>query len=179
MLRAFQGIMPKVEPSAFIEETAVVLGDVVIGAESSVWFLTIIRGDVNVIRIGARTNIQDLCALHVTHDTHPLIIGDEVTVGHRVLLHGCTIKIRVLVGMGAILMDGVVIGEECVIGAGSLVTEGTEVPPRSVVLGSPGRVKRALTDAEREWIRQSATNYVRYAAEHRLSQRGPDFDRTV
>jgi carbonic anhydrase/acetyltransferase-like protein (isoleucine patch superfamily) len=179
MLRAFQGIMPKVEPSAFIEETAVVLGDVVIGAESSVWFLTIIRGDVNVIRIGARTNIQDLCALHVTHDTHPLIIGDEVTVGHRVLLHGCTIKNRVLVGMGAILMDGVVIGEECVIGAGSLVTEGTEVPPRSVVLGSPGRVKRALTDAEREWIRQSATNYVRYAAEHRLSQRGPDFDRTV
>ena len=177
MLRAFQGIMPKVEPSAFIEETAVVLGDVVIGAESSVWFLTIIRGDVNVIRIGARTNIQDLCVLHVTHDTHPLIIGDEVTVGHRVLLHGCTIKNRVLIGMGAILMDGVVIGEDCVIGAGSLITEGTMVPPGSVVLGSPGRVKRPVTDEERAWLRQSAANYVRYAAEHRLSRTGDGSDR--
>ena len=179
MLRAFQGITPKVEPSAFIEETAVVLGDVVIGAESSVWFLTIIRGDVNTIRIGARSNIQDLCVLHVTHDTHPLIIGDEVTVGHRVLLHGCTIKNRVLIGMGSILMDGVVIGEDCVIGAGSLITEGTEIPPGSVVLGSPGRVKRSVTDAERAWLKQSAANYVRYAEEHRLSQRGPDFDHTV
>ncbi len=179
MLRAFQGIMPKVEPSAFIEETAVVLGDVVIGAESSVWFLTIIRGDVNVIRIGSRTNIQDLCVLHVTHDTHPLIIGDEVTVGHRVLLHGCTIKDRVLVGMGAILMDGVAIGEDCVIAAGSLITEGTVVPPGSVVLGSPGRVKRAITNDERAWLRQSAANYVRYAAEHRLSQTSPGADRKI
>ena len=176
MLRAFQGIMPKVEPSAFIEETAVVLGDVVIGAESSVWFLTIIRGDVNIIRIGARTNIQDLCVLHVTHDTHPLMIGDEVTVGHRVLLHGCTIKNRVLVGMGAILMDGVVIGDDCVIGAGSLITEGTVVPPGSLVLGTPGRVKRPVTDNERVWLKQSAANYVRYAAEHRLSQSGAGSD---
>ncbi|HEY3198458.1 MAG TPA: gamma carbonic anhydrase family protein [Nitrospirales bacterium] len=179
MLRAFQGIMPKVDPSAFIEETAVVLGKVVIGADSSVWFMAIVRGDVNAIRIGARTNIQDLCALHVTHDTHPLIIGDEVTVGHHVVLHGCTIKNRVLVGMGAILMDGAVIGEDCVIGAGSLITEGTVVPSGSLVLGSPGRVKRPLTDEERAWIGQSATNYVRYAAEHQLSQRGPDLNRTV
>jgi carbonic anhydrase/acetyltransferase-like protein (isoleucine patch superfamily) len=177
MLRAFQGIMPKVEPSVFIEETAVVLGDVVIGAESSVWFLTIIRGDVNVIRIGARTNIQDLCVLHVTHDTHPLIIGDEVTVGHRVLLHGCTVNNRVLVGMGAILMDGVVIGEDCVIGAGTLITEGTVVPPGSVVLGSPGRVKRSITAEERAWLKQSAANYVRYAAEHLLSQTAPGSNR--
>ena len=172
MLRAFQGIMPKVEPSAFIEETAVVISDVIIGGESSVWFLTIIRGDVNFIRIGARTNIQDLCALHVTHDTHPLIIGDEVTVGHRVVLHGCTINNRVLVGMGAILMDGVLIGEECVIGAGTLITEGTVVPPGSVVLGSPGRVKRSISADERVWLKQSAANYVRYASEHRSSHSG-------
>jgi carbonic anhydrase/acetyltransferase-like protein (isoleucine patch superfamily) len=173
MLRAFQGIMPKLGRNVFVEETAVVLGDVVIEADSSIWFLSIVRGDVNAIRIGSRTNIQDLCVLHVTHDTHPLIIGDEVTVGHRVVLHGCTIKDRVLVGMGAILMDGVVIGEESVIGAGALITEGSVVPPGSLILGSPGRVKRSVTDEERAWIRQSAANYVRYAVEHRSSPAAP------
>jgi gamma-carbonic anhydrase len=170
MLRAFQGILPKVEKNAFVEETAVVVGDVVIGAESSVWFLSVVRADVNFVKIGSRTNIQDLCVLHVTHDTHPLNIGDEVTVGHHVVLHGCTIKDRVLVGMGAILMDGVVIGEECIIGAGALITEGTVIPPRSLVLGSPARIKRPVTEEERAWIKQSAANYVRYAAEHRSSR---------
>ena len=170
MLRAFQGILPKVGENAFIEETAVVVGDVVIGAESSVWFLSVVRADVNFVKIGSRTNIQDLCVLHVTHDTHPLIIGDEVTVGHHVVLHGCTIKDRVLVGMGAILMDGVVIGEECIIGAGALITEDTVIPPRSLILGSPGRVKRPVTEKERVWIKKSAANYVRYAAEHRSSR---------
>jgi len=169
MLRAFQGILPRVEKNAFVEETAVVVGDVVIGAESSVWFLSVVRADVNFVKIGSRTNIQDLCVLHVTHDTHPLIIGDDVTVGHHVVLHGCTIKDRVLVGMGAILMDGVVIGEECIIGAGALITEGTVIPPRSLVLGSPARIKRPVTEEERAWIKQSAANYVRYAAEHRSS----------
>ncbi len=145
MLRAFQGILPKLGENAFVEETAVVVGDVVIGPESSVWFLSVVRADVNFVKIGSRTNIQDLCVLHVTHDTHPLIIGDDVTVGHHVVLHGCTIKDRVLIGMGAILMDGVVIGEECLIGAGALITEDTVVPPRSLI-------------------------YVRYAAEHRSSR---------
>ena len=173
MLRAFQGIMPTVGANAFVEESAIVVGDVVLGAESSVWFLSVVRGDVNFIKIGCRSNIQDLCILHVTHDTHPLIIGDEVTVGHHVVLHGCTIKDRVLVGMGAILMDGAVIGEECVIGARALITEGTVVPPGSLVLGSPARVKRSVTDKERAWIRQSAANYVRYAAEHRSSRISP------
>ena len=170
MLRAFQGILPKVEKNAFVEETAVVVGDVVIGAQSSIWFLSVVRADVNFVKIGSRTNIQDLCVLHVTHDTHPLNIGDEVTVGHHVVLHGCTIKDRVLVGMGAILMDGVVIGEECIIGAGALITEGTVIPPRSLVLGSPARIKRPVTEEERAWIKQSAANYVRYAAEHRSSR---------
>ena len=163
MIRAFQGITPTIAASAFIEETAVVIGDVVIGEESSVWFNTVIRGDVNYIRIGNRTNVQDLSVIHVTHDTHPTVLGDDVTVGHHVVLHGCTIKNRVLVGMGAILMDGVMIGEDCIVGAGALVTEGTIVPPKSLILGSPAKVKREVTDEELTWIKESAQNYVGYA----------------
>jgi carbonic anhydrase/acetyltransferase-like protein (isoleucine patch superfamily) len=167
MIRTFQGIKPTVPASCFIEETGVVIGDVVMGEECSVWFHAVIRGDVNYIRIGQRTNIQDLCMLHVTHDTHPLIIGNEVTVGHNVVLHGCTIKDRVLVGMGAIIMDGAVIGEDSVVGAGSLVTEGTIVPPKSLILGSPAKVKRPVTDKELAWIKESAENYVKYARQYR------------
>jgi carbonic anhydrase/acetyltransferase-like protein (isoleucine patch superfamily) len=163
MIRTFQNIKPTIPKSCFIEETAVVIGDVVMGEDSSVWFNAVIRGDVHYIRIGARTNIQDLCMLHVTHDTHPLIIGNEVTVGHNVVLHGCTIKDRVLVGMGAIVMDGAVIGEDSVVGAGALVVEGTVVPPKSLILGSPARVRRSVTDKELVWIKESAENYVRYA----------------
>jgi len=140
-----------------------VIGDVVLGEESSVWFNSVVRGDVHYIRIGHRTNVQDLCMLHVTHDTHPLIIGDDVTIGHHVVLHGCTVKDRVLIGMGAIIMDGAVIGEDSVVGAGALVTERTIVPPKSLILGSPAKVKRPVTQKELEWIRESAENYVRYA----------------
>ena len=139
------------------------IGDVVLGEESSVWFNSVVRGDVHYIRIGHRTNVQDLCMLHVTHDTHPLIIGDDVTIGHHVVLHGCTVKDRVLIGMGAIIMDGAVIGEDSVVGAGALVTERTIVPPKSLILGSPAKVKRPVTQKELEWIRESAENYVRYA----------------
>ncbi|MCA1958545.1 MAG: gamma carbonic anhydrase family protein [Nitrospira sp.] len=163
MVRAFQGVLPKIPKSCFIEETAVVIGDVVMGEECSVWFHTVIRGDVNYIRIGDRTNVQDLSMLHVTHDTHPLVIGSEVTIGHHVVLHGCTIQDRVLVGMGAIVMDGAVIGEGSIVGAGALVTEGTIVPPKSLILGSPAKVKRPVTDKELAWIKESADNYVRYA----------------
>jgi gamma-carbonic anhydrase len=171
MIRTFQGIQPKIADSAFIEETAAVIGDVVIGEESSVWFNTVLRGDVHFIRIGNRTNIQDLCVVHVTHNTYPTILGDEVTIGHHVVLHGCTIKDRVLIGMGAIIMDGAVIGEDCVVGAGALITEQTVVPPKSLILGAPAKVKRAITDKELAWIRESAHNYVRYAKQY-LS--GPD-----
>lgn len=163
MIRAFQGTLPKIPESCFIEETAVVIGDVVMGEECSVWFHAVIRGDVNYIRIGDRTNVQDLSMLHVTHDTHPLVIGSEVTIGHHVVLHGCTIEDRVLVGMGAIVMDGAVIGEGSIVGAGALVTEGTIVPPKSLILGSPAKVKRPVTDKELAWIKESADNYVRYA----------------
>ncbi|MBX9660057.1 MAG: gamma carbonic anhydrase family protein [Nitrospiraceae bacterium] len=166
MIRTFQGIKPTIPDSCFIEDTAVVIGDVVLGEDCSVWFNAVIRGDVNHIRIGNRTNVQDLCMLHVTHDTHPLIIGNEVTIGHSVVLHGCTIKDRVLVGMGAIVMDGAVIGEDSVVGAGALVVEGTVVPPKSVILGSPGRVRRGVSDAELAWIKESAANYVKYARQY-------------
>jgi len=169
MLKPFQGILPKISDDVFIEDSAIVIGDVVIGRDSSVWFHSVVRGDVNHIRIGSRTNVQDLCVLHVTHDTHPLVIGDDVTVGHHVVLHGCTIKDRVLVGMGAIIMDGAIIGEDSIVGAGALVTEGTVVPPKSLILGSPAKVRRAVTGEELAWILESAQNYIRYADQHRHS----------
>ena len=166
MIRTFQGIRPTIATSAFIEDTAVMIGDVVIGEDSSVWFNTVVRGDVHSIRIGRRTNVQDLCMLHVTQDTHPLVIGDEVTIGHHVVLHGCTIQNRVLVGMGAVIMDGAVIGEDSVVGAGALVTEGTVVPPKSLIFGSPARLRRPATEKEVAWIKQSAENYVRYSRQY-------------
>lgn len=163
MIRTFQGIKPIIPKSCFVEATAAVIGDVVMGEYCSVWFNAVIRGDVHYIRIGDRTNVQDLCMLHVTHDTHPLIIENEVTIGHNVVLHGCAIHDRVLVGMGAIIMDGAVIGEDSVVGAGALVVEGTIVPPKSLILGSPAKVKRPVTDKELAWIKESAENYVKYA----------------
>lgn len=170
MVRTFRGIAPTIAPSAFVEETAVVIGDVVVGPDSSIWFHAVIRGDVHYIRIGHRTNIQDLCLLHVSHNTHPLTLGDDITVGHHAVLHGCTIHDRVLVGMGAIIMDGVVIEEDCVIGAGALITEGVHIPPKSLVLGSPAKVKRALTEDEMQWIKQSAANYIHYAQQYVAEQ---------
>lgn len=166
MIRTFQGIKPIVPKSCFIETTAVVIGDVVMGEDCSVWFNAVIRGDVNYIRIGERTNVQDLCMLHVTHDTRPLVIGNKVTIGHNVVLHGCTIHDRVLVGMGAIIMDGAVVGEDSVVGAGALIVEDTIVPPKSLILGSPAKVKRLVTDKELAWIKESAENYVRYAKQY-------------
>ncbi len=171
MIRTFQGIRTTIPKSCFIEETAVVIGYVVMGEDCGVWFNAVIRGDVHYIRIGNRTNVQDLCMLHVTHDTHPLVIGNDVTIGHHVVLHGCTIHDRVLVGMGAIIMDGAVIGEDSVVGAGALVVEGTVVPPKTLILGSPAKVKRPVTEKELAWIRESAENYVRYAHQY-LSDSG-------
>ena len=173
MIRTFQGIQPRIPKSCFIEDTAVVIGDVVVGEDCSVWFHAVVRGDVHYIRIGHRTNVQDLCMLHVTHDTHPLVIGSDVTIGHHVVLHGCTIKDRVLIGMGAIIMDGAVIGEDSVVGAGALVTERTVIPPKSVVLGSPAKVRRPVTDDELTWIRESSANYVKYAGQYMDDSHSP------
>ena len=166
MIKAYRGVTPTIADTAFIEDTAVIVGDVVIESESSVWFHSVVRGDVNFIRIGRRTNVQDLSLLHVTHDAYPLIVGDDVTVGHHVVLHGCTIQNRVLIGMGAVLMDGVVVGDDCIIGAGALVTEHTKIPPGSLVIGAPARVKRPLRDTELAWLKESADNYVQYARDY-------------
>ena len=166
MIKPYRGVTPTIADTVFIEDTAVIVGDVVIESESSVWFHSVVRGDVNYIRIGHRTNIQDLSLLHVTHDTYPLIIGDDVTVGHHVVLHGCTIHNRVLIGMGAVLMDGVVVENDCIIGAGALVTEHTKIPPCSLVIGAPAHVKRPLRDTELAWLKESAQNYVQYACHY-------------
>ncbi|VAX26991.1 Carbonic anhydrase, gamma class [hydrothermal vent metagenome] len=160
MIHSFKEVSPKIDNSAYVVASAEIIGDVVIGEESSVWFNAVIRGDVNHIRIGKYTNIQDGCVLHVARKTHPLIVGDEVTVGHNVTLHACTIGSRCLIGMGAIVMDGAEIGEHSIIGAGALVTPGTKIPPGSLVLGSPAKVKRELTEDEKRGIRESAANYV-------------------
>jgi len=169
MIRPFKGIRPVIDPSAFIAETAVIIGDVVIGAHSGVWYNAVVRGDVNSIRIGSGTNIQDLSMLHVTHRKDPsdpgapLVIGDHVTIAHSVTLHGCTIENGAFIGMQAVIMDRAVVGEEALVGARALVTEGTVIPPRTLWLGAPARYKRDLTPAELERIRCSARNYIRYA----------------
>jgi carbonic anhydrase/acetyltransferase-like protein (isoleucine patch superfamily) len=166
MLRPFRGRLPVVHPTAFVDESAQVIGDVAIGAESSVWMNVVVRGDVNEIRIGDRTNVQDGTVIHVMHDTHPTRIGDDVTIGHSAIVHGCTVEDRVLVGMGAIVLNGAVVGHDSIVAAGALVAEDTVVPPRSLVIGVPARVRRPLTDAEVDSVRESAANYVRYRLDY-------------
>jgi len=167
MLRIFRNHAPKVAPSAYVDDSAQVIGDVVIGEESSVWMNAVVRGDVNHIRIGNRTNIQDGTVVHVMRDPpHPTVVGDDVTVGHGVVLHGCTVANRCLIGMGAILLNGSSVGEDCIVAAGTLLPEGMAVPERSLVMGSPGRVRRALTDDEIAFILQSAQNYVTYRLDY-------------
>jgi len=166
-IRPFKGRFPEIAASVYIDPAAVVIGDVVIGEESSVWPMTVIRGDVHYIRIGKRTNIQDGSVLHVMKDQYPLILGDEVTVGHSVTLHGCTIHSHVLVGMGCIILNGAVIGEHSIIAAGSLITEGTVISAGSLVMGLPGKVKRELTEMDRESIGQYATRYSGYREVYR------------
>ena len=166
-LRTFRGVSPRIHESCFIENSAQVVGDVEIGEDSSVWFNTVIRGDVNPVRIGRRTNVQDLSLIHVLSQRHGTTVGDDVTIGHHVVLHGCQLGSRVLVGMGAILLDGVTVGDDCIIAAGALVTPGTVIPSGSLVMGSPAKVKRPLTEAERSTLVTSALNYVGFAREYR------------
>jgi len=138
----------------------VVVGDVTVGEDASLWFGVVVRGDVNFIRIGARTNVQDHSVIHVTSHTHPTLVGDDVTLGHRVTLHGCTVKDRCLIGIGAVVMDGAMVG------AGALVPPGMIIPPRTLALGAPAKVTRALTVDEIAFFRTSAANYVRYAQQY-------------
>jgi carbonic anhydrase/acetyltransferase-like protein (isoleucine patch superfamily) len=166
MIRPFKERTPVIDPSAYVDQSAQIIGDVVLGSESSVWMNVVIRGDVNHIRIGARSNIQDLTMVHVMRDTHPTTVGDEVTIGHSAVIHGCRIEDRVLVGMAAVLLNGVTIGHDCIIAAGSLLPEGMNVPARSLVMGRPGKLKRALSDQEVAKIRWYADNYVAYRLEY-------------
>jgi gamma-carbonic anhydrase len=163
----FKGITPKIHPSVFICEGVKIIGDVEIGKDSSVWYNTVIRGDVHYIRIGARTNIQDMCMLHVTNDRFPLNIGNEITIGHSVTIHGATIKDRCLIGIGAIVLDGAVVNSSSLIAAGALVKEGFVVPEGVLVAGVPGRIIRELKPEEIEKINKSAVNYCKYTDEYR------------
>ncbi len=160
MIENFQHLRPKIDETAFVADNAVVIGDVEIGAESSVWFGSILRGDVNYIRIGERVNIQDGSIIHVSSKTHPTVLEDEITLGHRVTLHGCYVETGCLIGIGAIVLDGARIGKHSLVGAGSLVTPNTQIPPRSLVLGSPAKVKRELSDAEVTDLERFWRNYV-------------------
>jgi gamma-carbonic anhydrase len=148
--------------SAYIDRASVIIGDVVIGEDASIWPLCVVRGDVNYIRIGAQTNIQDGSILHVMKDEYPLILGDDITVGHSVTLHGCTIESRCLIGMRATILNGVVIGQGSIVAAGTLLTERTIIPPHSLVMGSPGKVKRMLTGIDQATIDRYAQRYVEY-----------------
>jgi carbonic anhydrase/acetyltransferase-like protein (isoleucine patch superfamily) len=166
MVRPYRGILPRVHPTAFIDHSAQVIGDVEIGEESSVWMCVVIRGDVHRIRIGRRSNVQDGTIIHVMKDTHATTIADDVTIGHAAVIHGCTIEDRCLIGMGAILLNGVLVGSGSIVAAGTLLPEGTHVPPRSLVMGSPGKVRRTLSDADLQEIQMYADRYVAYRLDY-------------
>ena len=167
MIRPFRGKHPQIHPTAYVADTAVVIGDVEIGADSSVWFGAVVRGDVFYIRIGARTNIQDGTVIHVTNGTHATVLEDEVTVGHNVTLHGCHVERGCLIGMGSIVMDDVRVGAQSLIAAGALVSPGTQIPPRSLVMGVPAKVKRPLTAEEVAGLDVYWQNYIEYTKQYK------------
>ncbi len=162
LVKGYNGVNPKIHETVFLAENAVVIGDVEIGEDSSLWYGVVVRGDVNYIRIGKRTNVQDNSVVHVTHDTHPTIIGDDVTIGHRVVVHGCTIGNKVLIGMGAIVMDGVILEDYVLVGAGALITPNKRIPSGVLVAGVPAKIVRELKPQEIALIEESAANYVKY-----------------
>jgi carbonic anhydrase/acetyltransferase-like protein (isoleucine patch superfamily) len=167
MIKPFGGVAPQIDESAFIAETAVVIGDVHIGAESSVWYGAVIRGDCFYVRIGRRANIQDNSVIHVSNGAHATILEDDVTVGHSATLHGCYVERGALIGIGAIVLDGARIGAYSLVAAGALVTPGTQIPPRSLVMGSPAKVRRQLTDTECADLDTFWQNYVGYVKQYK------------
>ena len=164
--RSFRGATPRVGNDVFLAETSVLIGDVTVGDRSSIWYGVVIRGDVFHIRIGDECSIQDNTVIHVTSGRHETVVGNRVTVGHSAILHGCTIGDECIVGMGATVMDRAVIGDQCIVGAGALVTPGTVIEPGHLVIGSPARAKRPLSEAERGFLKMSAAHYVELAAEY-------------
>ena len=172
MLRPFRGVMPRIAESAYIDASAQVVGDVAIGERSSIWLNVSIRGDVNYIRVGDETSIQDNTVLHVDAGLYPCVVGNRVTVGHRVVLHGCEVADEVLIGIGAVVLNGAKIGKGAVVGAGALVPEGMEVPANTLVMGVPAKARREVTREEQERFRRNCENYVRITAIYKEEQRG-------
>lgn len=176
MIRSFEKVTPKIGANCYIDETSVVVGDVELGEDCSVWPMTVIRGDVNAIRIGDRTNIQDGSVFHVSHagdfnpNGAPLIVGRDVTVGHKVILHACTVGNECLIGMGAVVMDDAVIEDQVIVGAGSLVTPGKRLQSGYLYVGNPCRKSRELTQGELNYLRYSADHYVRLKNRHMNSE---------
>lgn len=162
IIRAYEGKHPRIGQAVFVAENASVIGDVEIGNDCSIWYGVVLRGDVNFIRVGSRSNIQDNCVVHVEHGVHPTVIAEEVTIGHGAIVHGCTIARGALIGMGSRILDGARIGENALVGAGALVPQGMHVPPRTLAIGVPAKVKRALTDKEVAELEQSWRSYVGY-----------------
>jgi carbonic anhydrase/acetyltransferase-like protein (isoleucine patch superfamily) len=177
-LRTYQGISPQLNTGVYVDDAAVLVGDISLDKDASVWPMVAARGDVNHIRIGKRTNIQDGTVLHVTRkskarpDGHPLLIGDDVTIGHKAMLHGCQVGNRVLIGMGALILDGAVIEDDVILGAGSLVPPGKVLQSGFLYVGSPVKQARALTEAELAFLPESAENYVRLKNEYLLERQG-------
>jgi carbonic anhydrase/acetyltransferase-like protein (isoleucine patch superfamily) len=175
MIHTFKNIKPKLGTNTWIASSADVIGDVVCGEDCSIWFGSVVRGDVNYIKIGNRVNIQDLSMIHVTHykkadksDGNPTIIGDDVTIGHRVMLHGCTIENACLIGMSATILDGAVIGEESIVGAGALITKNKIFPKRSLIVGSPAKAIRTLNDDEVKELYASSSRYVKFKKDYEI-----------
>ncbi len=162
ILRGYEDKNPRLGAGVFVAENAAIIGDVEIGDDCSIWYSTVVRGDVNFIRIGSRTNVQDNCTIHVDRGTHATVIAEEVTIGHGAVVHGCTVHRGALIGMGSRVLSGAVIGEQALVGSGALVPEGMQVPPRTLVVGVPARIKRPLTDEELARLDQSWRNYVDY-----------------
>jgi carbonic anhydrase/acetyltransferase-like protein (isoleucine patch superfamily) len=160
MILDFKGIRPKIDPTVFIADNALVIGDVELAAKANVWFFCLVRGDVNPIRVGARCNIQDACILHVASHGFPLVLEEDVVLGHRVTVHGCHIARGAFIGIGAIILNGARIGEEAIVGAGSVVTPGTVIPPRSLALGTPAKVVRELTEKDFAMMHRTRNNYL-------------------
>src|SRR5437660_12465223 len=171
MIRPFRGVHPQIHETAFVADSAQVIGDVHIGEQSSVWFGSVVRGDMFYIRIGDRTNVQDNCVIHTRTGEKPTILEEEVTVGHSVTLHGCYIERKSLIGIGSIVLDDVRVGAESLVAAGSLVSPGTIIPPRSLVMGMPARVQRPLTDADGTGLASYWQNYVEYSRTYLSEQK--------
>jgi len=170
MIKKYLDKLPTIHADAWVADEAIVIGDVVVGKDASIWFQTVVRGDVSYVRIGERSNIQDHCTIHVTRDACPTIIHDDVTVGHQVVLHGCEVKRGALIGIGSIVLDKAVIEEGALVGAMSLVPPGMRVPAGQLAMGQPARVVRPVKDEERAWMAETVTNYVGYGRDYRKAR---------